>query len=296
MNAAATKTRRSGSAPRSGWSGVLKLKPSDHESPVRPLLAMLPGRQSGEEEIVAHLSALRARIPGWLHQDEFGPSRREQTAALRTLKRSIGRLHLQLSTGAPRFRARLDMELRNSSDALSSSLEAVREAAVGVEGELRFTGTPTGLIKWVLRVKDYADASLTQLALLDDNTDGQIAFRASCRNFDLSQTLSPQEFGLTDIESWLTGYSVLLQNVLNELTEKRGAQERVSLKMLVEILCRFWEFETGQPVAVTSTADGVDSQRVDTELRSVCHCGSGGDASRRSMVRGACRCRSHNSG
>ena len=105
--------------PPLGLSSVLKLKPSDHESPVRPLLAMLPGRQSGEEEIVAHLSALRARIPGWLHQDEFGPSRREQTAALRTLKRSIGRLHLQLSTGAPRFRARLDMELRNSSDALA---------------------------------------------------------------------------------------------------------------------------------------------------------------------------------
>ena len=40
-----------------------------------------------------------------------------------------------------------------------------------MEGELRFTGTPTGLIKWVLRVKDYADASLTQLALLDDNTE-----------------------------------------------------------------------------------------------------------------------------
>ena len=44
---------------------------------------MLPTMKSGDAQVLAQLVELRARFHRWLHQDEFGPRRGEQTAALR---------------------------------------------------------------------------------------------------------------------------------------------------------------------------------------------------------------------
>ena len=81
---APTKSAKSRPAqPRWGWSGVSELKRPDQESHLQQLVAMLPTMKSGEAQVLAQLVELRARFHGWLHQDEFGPRRGEQAAALR---------------------------------------------------------------------------------------------------------------------------------------------------------------------------------------------------------------------
>ena len=82
------------------WSGVETLNFSEQTS-FRPLLAMLPAKQSSDDQILAFLVDLRARFQRWLHQDEFGPTRAQQTAALRALRKSIKTLQRQLAKGAP---------------------------------------------------------------------------------------------------------------------------------------------------------------------------------------------------
>ena len=53
------------------WSGVETLNISEQTN-LRPLLAMLPAKQSSDDQILAFLVDLRARFQRWLHQDEFG--------------------------------------------------------------------------------------------------------------------------------------------------------------------------------------------------------------------------------
>ena len=68
------------------WNGADALNFSGQTKDFKRLMAMLPAKQSPDEQISAFLVYLRARFQRWLHQDEFGPTRRQQTAALRALK------------------------------------------------------------------------------------------------------------------------------------------------------------------------------------------------------------------
>lgn len=92
---------------------------------------------------------------------------------------------------------------------------------------------------------------LKQLHLVDDTTDSQIADTALLGNFELSPTT--KQLSLAKVERWLHGYRNVLDKTLERLKVRRGAQERVSLKLLVEELCTLWELETG----MLATAHGI---------------------------------------
>jgi len=250
MNSAPTKSGKAGTTqPRWGWSGASELKRPDQESHLQQLVAMLPTMKSGDAQVLAQLVELRARFHGWLHQDEFGPCRGEQTAALRAHIKFVRELCRQLRKGTSRSRDRLDAALRNSNDGLSPAVAALGEAAAGVESDLQIISATNQDIGWFSRVRSCAGTLFAQIEALDDTTDGEIALTALYRNFELSQTAASEEFGLLDAECWLNGYWNVLVETLNRLNDQRGAQERVSLKLLVEELCNLYERETEEPAA-----------------------------------------------
>jgi hypothetical protein len=250
MISAPTKSAKNRPAqPRWGWSGVSKLTRRDQELHVEHLAAMLPATKSSRAEVVAQLVELRARFHGWLHQDEFGPRRGEQTAALRAHIKTVRELCQQLQKGTSRSRDRLDTALWNSNDRLSPAVAALGEAAANVESALQITGASNPDIGWFSRVRRRARTLSEQIEILDDNTDGQIEWTALCCHFDRSQTVASEDFGLVDAECWLNSYWNVLAETLHTLNDERGALERVSLKLLVEELCSLWERETGKLVA-----------------------------------------------
>jgi hypothetical protein len=106
--------------------------------------------------------------------------------------------------------------------------------------------------------------TIAQSQSLDTNADGKILVTAIRYRFDSLQTYSP-DFGLVDAEQWLNAYWNVVDQTLCELNERRGAEERVSLKLLVEQLCELWERETGRRV----TAHGMNkleyTQTTETE-------------------------------
>ena len=81
----AEQNRKFQTRPCWSWSGAEALNFSE-QNKLKPLIAILPVKQSSDEEILAFLVDLRAHFQRWLHQDELGPTRRQQTAALRALK------------------------------------------------------------------------------------------------------------------------------------------------------------------------------------------------------------------
>src|SRR6516162_3289899 len=153
------------------WSGVETLHFSEQTS-LRPLLAMLPAKQSSDDQILAFLVDLRARFQRWLHQDEFGPTRRQQTAALRALKKSLQTLLRQLAKGAPPHRAQLDVMLR-SADRSVRMIERIYEAAGDLE---RYLPTPDSLnreVDWASKIRACAETTMGQSQSLDTNTDSE---------------------------------------------------------------------------------------------------------------------------
>jgi hypothetical protein len=114
-------------------------------------------------------------------------------------------------------------------------------------------------------VRSCAGTLFAQIEAVDDTTDGEIALTALYRNFELSQTAASEEFGLLDAQCWLNGYWNVLVETLNRLNDQRGAQERVSLKLLVEELCQLWEQETGKAVTAHGFVEDVYTSRVETD-------------------------------
>jgi hypothetical protein len=231
--------------PRWLWTGVEALTPNDDDSQLRLVVAMLHSRRSGDEEILSRLIELRARFPRWLHQDEFGPSRAQQAAAVRTLMKSINKLRKQLRIGSGEQRRHLDAVLRDRNVPASTIMEAIYEAAIDAERCLRMAKAPQSQIDWTFKLQECADSLMAHLYALDTNAEGEVFLVATRTGFDVSQAAG-SNFSLEKAESWLDSASSVLFEAVDILSSRGG---RVSLKLLVEQLCQLWEHETQSPVA-----------------------------------------------
>jgi hypothetical protein len=260
----AERERKLQTTPCWSWSGVDALNFSEPTEGLKQLAAMLPAKQSSDKQILAFFVYLRGRFARWLHQDEFGPTRRQQTAALRALKKSIQTLQRQLAKGGFSQRKQLDAILRNGNGRSAPILERVYEASCDLERGLRIFKAPKRKIDWALKIQACAMTTIAQSQSLDTNADGKILVTAARYRFDSLRTYSP-DFGLVDAEQWLNAYWNVVDQTLCELNERRGAEERVSLKLLVEQLCELWECETGRRVTAHGVSKDEYTPRTETE-------------------------------
>jgi hypothetical protein len=254
---------KSHTKPRWSWSGAEALNFSEPIHDLERLVAMLPEKKTSDNEILAYVVDLRARFQRWLHQDEFGPTRRQQTAALRALKKSIQTLQRQLTKVTLWQRAQLDALLRNCNDTRVPILDRIYEAASDLENGLLF-GESDRKVDWATKIKACAETMMVQSHLLDTNADSEIFLIAIHHKFDLMQTCRP-DFGLAAAEHWLNAYWNIVDKTLCELDERSGAEERVSLKFLVEQLCELWERETARLVTAHGMSGLEYTQRTETD-------------------------------
>jgi hypothetical protein len=250
--------------PRWYWSGVMPLDGMEDDSRLRELVAMLPARKSSDREILTYLVDLRARFPRWMHQDEFGPDRGEQTAALRALMKSCRALQKHLVQRSSTFKAPLDATLRARNNPNSLVLEALYEAAGDVAQEWRSNGASHRDTVWIAQLQDGVYELMVQSQALDTNTGGELFLTAAKRKFDLSQ-ITGLDFRLADAEGWLKSYETMVFETLNGLNTRHGPSERVSINLLIELLCEFWERETGKRVTAHGQVKGEQTYRAETD-------------------------------
>ena len=259
----AEQNRKFQTKPCWSWSGAEALNFSEQANGFKRPVAMLPTKQSSDDQILAFLVDLRARFQRRLHQDEFGPTRRQQTAALRDLKKSLQTLQQQLAKGAPSQREQLDAVLRNGNGRSSPTLEWIYEAASDLGLDHQISAASNQKIDWASEIKTCTETTMAQSQSLDTNADSEILLIAIRHSFDPLQTCAPG-FGLADAEQWLNAYRNVVDKTLCELNERRGAEERVSLKLLVEQLCEFWVRETGRRVTAHGMSKLEYTQRTET--------------------------------
>jgi hypothetical protein len=81
-----------------GWSGAAIIRePTWAKDQLNSASVLLPGIHSSPDQIVDQLLALGGRYHRYLHQDEFGPKRGEQIAALRDQLRILDLLIARLA-------------------------------------------------------------------------------------------------------------------------------------------------------------------------------------------------------
>jgi hypothetical protein len=227
-------------------------------------VATLPVKRSANDQILTFLIDLRARFRRWLHQDEFGPTRRQQAAALRALKKSLQTLQRHLAKGARSQREQLDVMLRSGSENSTTTLERIYEAAVDLGRYLRISDASNRKIEWALKIHTCVETIMAQSQALDTNADGELLLIALRQNFDPLQAC-PADFGLAGAEQWLHSYWKVVDEALCALNERGGAEERVSLKLVVQELCKLWEGETGRAVTAHGMTKLEYTQRTETD-------------------------------
>jgi hypothetical protein len=92
------ESRKGTAESRWGWSGVeIVRESSSAKDQLRSAVDLLPYMVSSADQIVEQLLALGARYHRYLHQDEFGPKRAEQLAALRDVVQKLDLIIAQLT-------------------------------------------------------------------------------------------------------------------------------------------------------------------------------------------------------
>jgi hypothetical protein len=177
--------------------------------------------------------------------------------------KSLWSLQKQLLKGSSFLKGQLNDTLQSSNDPSRQVMQALYEAAADIQSDLRTAGASNRDLIWALKLQDCVETLIAQSQSLDTNADGAISVAAWQRKFDLSQATG-FHFGLAGVESWLTGYWDVLARTLDKFNSRGGAEERVSLKLLVEQLCEFWEHETDSQVTAHGHVKDVYTGQAET--------------------------------
>src|SRR5262249_24323718 len=106
-----------------GWSGVDELKYSARSrKQLKSIVDMLPIRKSSKRYLAQELQYLGGKYRRYLHQDEFGPTRAQQSAAVRGFMEQLDLLSSQLRSLSDQLREELTVEFEdlNQFDATSA--------------------------------------------------------------------------------------------------------------------------------------------------------------------------------
>ena len=153
--------------PRWNWTGVEALVFNDRDSRLCDLLTMLSAKRSSDDEIETSLVDLRARFQRWLHQDEFGPTRRQQAAGVHALMKTVQTLQRLLVKSSPSLKARFEARLRDRNDPSNTVLEALYEAADDIEYDLRHANAPNFQVAWASRLQHCVNSLMAQSQTID---------------------------------------------------------------------------------------------------------------------------------
>jgi hypothetical protein len=166
--------------PRWGWSGVAILdQPKVSDDRLRSLRDLLPARKSSDEQLFEFLKDCGARFARRLHQDEFGPTRADQIAAITTVLQALDKVALRLALLPHRHRRalaeRLAINLAHPLFPLSmgSVLELTFEAVADHHIELLHKGEIDEASEF-RGLRDDIGEALAHFSCLDDSSHGSL--------------------------------------------------------------------------------------------------------------------------
>jgi hypothetical protein len=264
------KSRKSGTArPRWIWSGAA-IRPdlSKQTDQVSKAAALLPSHHSTNDQIVMSLLQLGSRYHRYVQQDELGPTRVEQTAALRSLLDQLDALETRLEGLPQPLRLQLSENLEQC-DGLTcapsalyeshlvdqTALECLWEAANDV-GRIATDAGAIGHAQLLLDLATAAEKSRLFLLSLDTTTEGEVVLDTGIIHPGVLDLKTNGDDALSLLCAQIRRLHSRLQLTLDRLASRKGPEKQLSLTWLVWELCDLWSRETGQPVTSSAVQGG----------------------------------------
>ncbi len=225
---------------------------------------LLPEHHSPTGQLAAALSDAGERYRRYLHQDEFGPTRAERMAALRSLLDCLDLLSSRLDGLPLHLRLRLSEQLaaeRNPIEAESDNVEAYRNDAEAVQqfaeaavdaGHPLHAAPGTCDAELLDDLGGAAERTQLLLSVLDTTTAGEMVIDTGAPRLELKEGAASDLVGFAVAHARIKRLRRRAELVLARLERRMGPERCESLGLLVWELCDLWHAETGQPV--TSSA------------------------------------------
>ena len=259
------KSKRKPPIARWGWSGIVEklvyVEEDDRaltDMRVKRLFRFLPRGTLSIEDFGARLRQIRVDYLCGLHQEEFGPSRADRAAALRTIISELDAVGPLLETLPPRSKELLAEELsaswplahRREDDALGSyladknAIEALVTAAASVRDDLAHVGKADE-VDAVNDLWSRAAKACLLLSNLDSTTDTDVVFGARSADLELLESSADP---LARLAAQIQRILSMLKRERARLRRIKGTEPRVSFDLLVARICDLWAEVTGESV------------------------------------------------
>jgi hypothetical protein len=253
--------------PRRFWSGVAPIGTlSDEGGKVAAAVALLPRTRSAPEDIVQSLLDLGSRYHRYLHQDEYGPTRADRSAALVALKKSLDTLARRLSKLAPRLEhllvaqlSEVDLSPGAPQEDEFISLEQERESLELILNAASFAMDANGpSIRGgrarLGKLRVAAEKALGLFEALDTTSEFDVMLAPGISK-QIRPSLSEGDVYAV-VRSRLARVQLRVDLGLKALNRRRGLYPRLSLPWLVEQLADLWSYETGEIVTSNAVKGG----------------------------------------
>jgi hypothetical protein len=271
MNGAEVYRKHCIAEPRWGWSGAAEvILPRDREQELISAARLLPNPKSSPESLVTELLELGARYIRYLHQDEFGPTRAQRTAALQQLLEQVSALLRQLKVLPAHLRFHLSSQLTvndefgrlidkpNGLDIFDIMkpryIELLYEAAGDVK--LFLSAQATEDVKRMEFFEKVAKRTFALLDNIDTSTSSDLILNAVSQPSQVPSSPARSADPLDLLGAEAIQLSRCLSQTLSRLKGCRGPDPRLSVPALVWPLCHLWRRETGQDVTSSAVRAG----------------------------------------
>ena len=204
------------------------------------------------------LRDLGGRYHRYLHQDEFGPTRAERMAALRSLLKQLDLLSSRLY-GLPGYlRLRLSKQLASRCGSVERDIdkfeahrndeEAVRQVGEAATDEVSMmhATSMTSDAELMDDIRGAAENAGQLLSVLDTTTAGAVVLDAELPPLEIAQNDEDDLIGLAMVCARIERLRCRVEKTLANLERRKGAERSESLRWLVWELCELYKRETGQ--------------------------------------------------
>jgi hypothetical protein len=217
-------------------------------------LLILPNRRS--DDLSVRFSKAAARFQRNLRQDDFGPTRADQIAALNLNLKGIHRIGESLgnllSVQAGFLCSRLDDELR---PLVTISWGQIFDAMQDTSDYLGHLDPV--LIKPFLELADACSSFIDFPARMDTTSSGHLTQYSE-------PELPDRALVIADVVDWIDRFRKIHETARNQLRNTKGFEKSDALNFLVWELARIWTYETGLPVTHYSSKNNAHTGRPET--------------------------------
>jgi hypothetical protein len=227
------------------WNSAATSDPSLGADVFDLVVSLLPSTSSSQSALKIKLQAIGRRLRRNLRQDDWGPTRGDQTEALRQIGGTIDTLRSAFDVLSSEDVHCFCMQFKEAF--LQQPPKSWADFMSLLEESADFCARASGSHIGFRSIATQAGYFVDYPARVDDNTQSAIFEACAGPNIE-GPDCRRSTYAMEDIRDWLKQFAALHEKALTSLIAKRGPDKFYSLALAVSTLAELYTSETGLEV------------------------------------------------